>query len=269
MALTALYLAAGLSSRFGGRIKAIIKVGPNDETLMELSMLQAVEAGFDSFVIVVSNKTIDPIRDYFGDSFKGLSVDYVFQETPSYREKPFGTGHAVLAAKDVIKNAFVMMNSDDLYGINSLKKVVDYIKENEEGYCILGYRLRNVLPEQGTVNRGLITVDDDSNMIKIEEQFGISRDDIPSKYSGEELFSMNFFVLQPEFFSFLEKDFEEFLKENPDDVKKECLILDSVTHFQNEKNVKIKVIPTEDEVIGVTNPEDEEIVKELLKQKHL
>jgi UTP-glucose-1-phosphate uridylyltransferase len=261
---TAIYLAAGLSSRFGGRIKALIKVGPNNETLLELSMIQAIKAGFNKFVIVVSDKTIEPIKDYFKESFREIPIKYAIQTTPEYREKPLGTSHALLSAKDMINEPFIILNSDDIYGVETLTKLVDYII-NEKGYCLPGYKLKNSIPEQGTVNRGWIKPLEGLFVDVIEEQFNISMEDIPFKYSGEELISMNIFGLQPDFFEFLEKDFNDFKEKNKEDTKKEWLLLDSVTNFTKQTGTKVKVLPTDDIPIGVTNPEDEEIVRKKLK----
>jgi NDP-sugar pyrophosphorylase family protein len=261
--LTVVYLAAGLSSRFGGRIKALIKVGPNNESLIELSMNEAIEAGFNSFVLIVSPKTLEPLKAYFTESFKGYPIKYAVQETPEYRKKPFGTTHALLSAKDVVNSPFIVLNSDDLYGINTMKLVADYLQTNDECYCIPGYRLKNSLPDKGTVNRGIIH-EKDGVIKKIEETFNITKTDIPEKYSGEELVSMNLFGLQPKFLEYIKGDFEIFLDRCKDDPTTECLLPDSITKFTIAHDIKMAVIPTEDVPIGVTNPEDEEIVRNLL-----
>jgi NDP-sugar pyrophosphorylase family protein len=263
--LTAVYIAAGMSSRFGGRIKALIKVGPNNESLMELSMDQAKKAGFDKFVFVVSKKTIEPIKEYFKDSFKGIPIEYCFQETPEYREKPFGTAHALLSAKDFVKEPFIVLNSDDIYGKETMKKIADYMLKNKNACCLPGYELKNVLSEEGGVNRGLITYDKDGFVDNIKEHFDIKRSDLPSKYSGNELMSMNLFGLQPEFFAFLEQDFERFLNEIKGDSKKEYLLPEAISNFKEKSKIKVKVIPTTDQWIGVTYPQDEEKVRNLLK----
>src|SRR3989344_1982825 len=164
MTLTAVYLAAGVSSRFGGRIKALARVGKNDEPLMGISMQDARAAGFDRFVIIASDKTLGPLDEAFGVSFEGCPVEYCLQKTPPHREKPFGTAHAVLAAKDFVKGAFIVLNGDDLYGNHALKTVADFLRKNPSQYCIPGYKMKNVLPDHGTVNRGGIHVAPDGSL---------------------------------------------------------------------------------------------------------
>jgi len=147
--ITAVYLAAGLSSRFGGIFKAMVKVGPKDESLLELSMKQTKKAGITDFVFVVSNKTINILKDNFKDSFEDLPIKYVFQETPDYRERPFGTAHALLSAKKYVFNKFIVLNSDDLYGEHTLKLVIDYLTKKKDSYCMAGYKLKNTISNIG------------------------------------------------------------------------------------------------------------------------
>ncbi len=263
--LTAVYPAAGISSRFGGKIKALARVGPNNETLLEISMKNAKEAGFNNFVIIASDKTIGPLKEEIKDSFKGIPVNYCIQPKPAYRQKPFGTTHALLSAKDLVNEPFIYLSSDEIYSVNTLKLVADYLKTNKNSYCIPGYRLKNVLPEQGTVNRGMI-IEKNNYLEKIEEQFNISVKDIPGKYTGNELISVSICGLQPAFFSYLEKDFNKFLETHKEDPVTECLLVDSLTNFTKETGIKIEIIPTEDELISLTNPEDEAKVREKLRE---
>ncbi len=265
MNLTAVYLAAGISSRFGGRIKALIQAGPNNETLMGLSMQQAKQAGFNKFIIIANNQTLEPLKEVYKDNFLGNPVEYCIQETPNYRERPFGTSHALLSAKRLIKEPFIVLNSDDLYGKNTMKYVADYLKTTENSYCLPGYKLKNVLSKHGAVNRGIIRVDSENYMESIKETFNILKEEVGTKHSGEELISMNLFGLQPDFFDYLEEDLKKFLEKYPNDPKTEFLLPDSVSDFNNEKNKKVKIIPTDDIWIGVTNPEDEEKMREQLK----
>jgi NDP-sugar pyrophosphorylase family protein len=264
MALTAIYLAAGASSRFGGKIKALVKLGPNDENLLQISMKQAKKAGFDNFIIIVSDKTIDSLKECFGDYFEDIPIRYAIQKTPEYREKPFGTSHALLSAKDLIKEPFIVINSDDIYGDFTFKAIADYMK-TDNIYCLPGYRLKNVLADEGGVNRGVISIDENDYVKNIVENFDIKKQDIPSKFTGEEFISMNFFGLQPDFLEFLEEDFKVFLEKNKDDPKKEWLLPGSVSDFKIQKNKRIKMIPTPDVWIGVTHPEDEAKAREKLR----
>ncbi len=264
MNLTAVFPAAGVASRFGGKIKGLVRVGVSDETLLEVSMGQCKEAGFNKFVIIVSDKTLEPLKDVFGDSFLDIPVKYCIQETPSYRQKPFGTGHALLSAKELVNEPLLYLSSDEIYGLETLKSVADYLKTNEKGYCIPAYRLKNVLPEKGTVNRGMI-IEKEGSLDRIEEQFAISMEDIPSKYTGEEFISMSVCGLQPEILDFLEKDFDKFLEENKDNPNSEYLLVDGITNHAKESGINVVLIPTEDKPLSLTNPEDEEKMREQLR----
>lgn len=263
--LTAVFLAAGMSSRFGGKIKALTKVGPNGETLLELSMIQAQEAGFNNFVIIASDKTLNFLEAEFQYSHDEIPISYAIQKTPEHREKPFGTTHALLAAKKLVKGPFIVLNSDDLYGLHTLKLMGDYLTTNKECYCMPAYHLKNTLPEVGIVNRGHIK-EKNGYLMKIVERFNISKKDIPKKFSGDELISMNLFGLQHVFLEHSEKEFEEFLKEIGDDPAKECLLPHTLSNFIKKHKVKFAVISTQDKPIGLTNPEDEEKVRELLSK---
>lgn len=266
MKLTAVYLAAGISSRFGGRIKALTRVGPNNETLLEISMSQAKKAGFNSFVIVTSHKTLNPLKDFFKDSFQKIKISYCIQETPEYREKPFGTAHATLSAKELINGPFIVLNSDDIYGENTLKVIADYLKKSKDAYCLPGYKLINVLSEKGGVNRGLIKTDKNGVVESIEEKFNITIKDIPLKYKADDLFSMNLFGMQKDFIDFLDKDFKKFLEENKEDPKIEWLLPETITKFKSLYHKKIAVLPTPDKWIVLTYPEDEPEVIDRLKK---
>jgi NDP-sugar pyrophosphorylase family protein len=262
--VTLIYLAAGASSRFGGRIKALARIGKKDETMLEISMRQAKTAGFNNIVIIASDTTVQPIKDAVGNSFDGIPIAYCLQKTPTHRKKPFGTSHALLSAKELVNEQFVVLNSDDLYGERTLAAVAQYLKA-ENGYCMPGYKLKNCLPENGTVNRGIITVNDDSTLNRITETFNISRADIPSKFAGDELVSMNLFGVQPAFFSFIEETFQRFLKEHPDDPTTEFLLPVSISEFITERGLQMRILPTDDIPVGLTNPEDEAVLREQLR----
>jgi len=262
--LTAVYLAAGASSRFGGKMKFLARIGPNNETLLELSMNQAIYAGFSNFVFITSVNSQKALKEVFGIEFKNIPIKYCIQETPEYREKPFGTAHAVLASKDLIHTPFITLNGDDLYGKETLKGIANYLKQNKGSYCLPGYSAKNVLPKE-KCNRGFINVDDEGFLKSIEEHFNISKDDIPSKYSGDEFMSMNLFGLQPEFLDYLEEQFQLFLKENQNNPTIEFLLPQVIHDFVQSKGINTAVIPTNDIPVGLTFPEDEEVVRNKLK----
>ena len=265
--LTAVYLTAGASSRFGGKMKFLARIGPNNETLLELSMNQAIYAGINNFVFIASEKSLPHLKEEFGATFKGIPINYCVQQTPEHREKPFGTAHAVLTAKNAVDSSFITLNGDDLYGKNALKGVADYLRQNVNGYCLPGYAAKNAFPKEKG-NRGLIMVDQDNFLEYIEEQFGVSQKDIPEKYTGEEFISMNLFGLQPDFLNYLEKQFKLFLEENKNHPTIEFLLPNVIHDFVKSKGIKKAVIPTNDIPVGLTFPEDEEVVRNKLKWQH-
>lgn len=213
---SAVYLAAGMSSRFGGRIKCLQEVGRHGETLLELSVRQLLDAhpNLDQLVVIVSDATYNSIHSVVGDRFLGLPVMWRFQRTPRWRKKPLGTVDALLRARDCIAGPFIVLNGDSLYGVPALRLVCDHICR-EHSPCMPGYRLRDVLPAEGRVNRAVIKMDNSGRLIHIVEQYNISMQDVfCGKYSGEELTSMNIFGFQaPDIFEFAERKFATFLHE--------------------------------------------------------
>lgn len=256
----AVFVAAGISSRFGGRIKALAKVGPNGETLLDISMSQAKNAGVDKFVLIVSKQTHDPIKSHFGDSFDGVPIAYRFQKTPGWREKPLGHGHAFLAAKDDVDCPAVLASTDDLFGQDTWNDVVKKVKQDQ---CIPGYRMENVLPSSGKVNRGMM-LHEDHKLTDIEEQLGIEREDIPSRYSGKEFAAMMMYGAHPEFFDFLEREVESFVEKK--EPRKEILTGDVINRFVKDNPGSFHIVPTDDTPLFLTFPEDEQVVRSRLKQ---
>jgi NDP-sugar pyrophosphorylase family protein len=257
------YMVAGISSRFGGKIKQFAKVGPNDETLIEYSLKQALAAGFTKIVFIVGNKTEEPFKEKFGDNFNGIPVLYARQGfDPEERDRPWGTCDAVCTVKDVLDCPFVVCNGDDLYGIKVFKILYDHLQNSEEAATV-GYRLEVVLPESGTVNRGIFEIDENNCIKAITEAFNISREDLKLQKLSDSC-SMNIFALYPETVSLLTNKLESFKEQNKGDRKIECLIQHKLTELIQEKRLSIKLYPVSEPWIGVTNPGDEEKVKEFL-----
>lgn len=259
MKISCVYLAAGISSRFGGRIKALANVGKDNETLLELSMQQAKDAGFNDFVVIANSSTLDPIKSIIGNNFQGIPVDYVIQEIPKYR-KPFGTAHAALSIKNVVNGQFALLNSDDIYGFKILKMLFEKLSYEDGYYCPVNL-LKNSIPPHGTVKRGIVI--SENMIIKFIEGHEVSMNDIPNKYTGEEFVSMNIFGLQPEFLSFLEKKVNEFIEINNDKYA-ELTVADVINSFVKETNKKFKIMVTDGVALGITNPEDEDFVRRKL-----
>ncbi|KAK4536333.1 hypothetical protein CDCA_CDCA08G2358 [Cyanidium caldarium] len=192
---TAVFLAAGRSSRFGGRIKCLQEVGRHGETLIELSVRQLLDAcpELSDLVMVVSESTHGPIHATVGDRFYGLPVSWCFQRTPAWRSKPLGTVDALLAARGHVRGPFVVLNGDSLYGVAALRLVCGHMV-TERTPCMPGYKLRDVLPNEGRVNRALVQVDDSGHVSRIVEHYDIHMADVHAgQYTGDELTSMNIF----------------------------------------------------------------------------
>ena len=251
--ISCVYLAAGISSRFGGRIKALVRVGKNKETLLELSMQQAKDAGFNDFIIITNNSTLEPIKSIIGEDFMGIPVNYVVQEIPKNREKPFGTAQALLSVKDLVRWPFALLNSDDIYGSKIVKNLFDKIN-NEEGYYCPVHLLKNSIIPEGRVKRGIVV--HENMLLKLIEGHEVSMNDVVNNiYNGEEFVSMNIFGLQPEFLAFLEKKVNEFIKNNNDQYA-ELTVVNVINSFIKENNEKFKVMVTDEVALGITNPED-------------
>lgn len=250
------YLAAGLSSRFGYRIKCLQQVGRYGETLLELSVRQLLTYGVTAIVIIASDATYTSIHAVVGDNFLGLPVYYTFQRTPDYRKKPMGTVAALLSAADVLDRPFVVLNGDTLYGATALSPVCNHIRFQDTP-CMPGYPLRDVLPKSGKVNRAIIRIEG-SCLTEIVEQYNISAQDISNGlYSGDELTSMNIFGFQPSVLVYARQKFDQWLAQNPTEDTAEYILSTMLNDLLPEKGVKTfvygvgKSIPLE-----LTNPED-------------
>ena len=261
------YMVAGMSSRFGGKIKQFAKVGKNNETLIEVSINQAIDAGFDKIIFIVGEKTSAPFKEKFQNEYKGIKIDYALQTfDKETRDKPWGTCDALVCAKSVINDDFVVCNGDDLYGANTMKSLITFSKENNVDHATIGYTLGNVLPDNGEVNRGIFSTDNDNNVLEIDETLNISKANLKEKNLSEKnLSSQNIFFIKKETLNLLEEKLIKFKETHPGDRKSECYLPTELSNLINEDKIKLKLIPTSDKWFGVTNPEDEAIIKEQLK----
>lgn len=279
-------MAAGMGSRYGG-IKQIDPMGPNGEIILDYSVFDAVRAGFNRVVFIIRKDIEQAFRDTIGTRFKGVvDVDYVFQElkdlpggfsVPAARDKPWGTGHAVLSCRKVVKEPFVVINADDFYGSQAFVEGISGLSALNaaamDGFLV-GYRLANTLSPHGYVTRG-VCESLNGNLTRVVERFKIGRneigvveyhdDDGSHAMSGEELASMNFWGFSPAMFKNLESRFEEFLKESGSGLKTEFLIPSEVDSFIRSKKMSVKVRKTEGSWFGVTYPEDKPAVKASLQ----
>ena len=280
---TLLILAAGMGSRFGG-LKQVEPIGPNGEAIIDYSIYDAIRAGFGKIVFIIRESFADAFREKFDQKLKGkIEVEYVFQELdmlpkgyslPEGREKPWGTAHAILVAKNVIKEPFCALNADDFYGFNAYKAMAEFLtkSKDETEFAMVGYRLNETLSEYGSVSRGICDVDENDNLLKIVEKtkivkkdqniVSLENDGSELKLTGFESASMNNWGFKPAIFDMLEKKFVEFLDGHINEPKSEMYIPSVVFDLINEKLANVKVLKTDSPWFGVTYKEDKPFVIE-------
>ncbi|MGL5318796.1 MAG: nucleotidyltransferase [Bacteroidales bacterium] len=279
---TLFVLAAGMGSRYGG-LKQLDGLGPNGETIMDYSIYDAVRAGFGKVVFVIRHTFEQDFRDKIVKKYESvIPVEIVFQELDYLPEgftlnpervKPWGTNHAVLMGKDVIKEPFAVINADDFYGRESFQILADYLtsmtgKTND--YCMIGYRVGNTLSESGAVARGVSATDEEGYLTTVVERTHIERIDGQVMYkddAGEFVaisdhtpVSMNMWGFTPDYFDYSEKDFIDFLKNNSENLKAEYFIPLMVNKLIQEKTIKLKVLDTPSKWFGVTYADDRDAV---------
>lgn len=279
---TLFLLAAGMGSRYGG-LKQLDGLGPNGETIMDYSIHDAINAGFGKLVFVIRKDFEQDFRDKVASKYQGhLPVEIVFQSledlpegftVPEGRTKPWGTNHAVLMGKDVIKEPFAVINCDDFYGADSYKVMGKYLSELPEGskgkYAMVGFRVGNTLSESGTVSRGICSTDDAGFLTNVVERTKIQRIDGEVKYledDGETWtavpdttpVSMNFWGFTPDYFEYSQEFFKQFLslESTKTNLKAEFFIPLMVDKLINEKKATCEVLDTTSVWFGVTYPED-------------
>lgn len=282
--LTLLVLAAGIGSRYGG-IKQIDGFGPHGETIMDYSLFDSVRAGFTKVVFIVREEILDIVKEKFLPKLKGkVEVEFVVQSldkvvAPEFinpeRVKPWGTGHAMLCARDVINEPFVVINADDFYGKESFTAIADFFEQDTLGeHAMVGYTLKDVLSEHGSVSRGCGERDADGFLQSVVERTTIVKEKgkIFSKEPGgdRELSpdvptSMNFWGFHPSIFDFAGKEFERFLKENHTNIKSEFYIPLIVNELVKQGAGKVQIISGSNNWFGVTYKEDKEEVSQKIK----
>ena len=271
---TLLIMAAGIGSRFGG-VKQIEPIGAGGELIIDYSIYDAMLAGFDRVVFVIRR---DIERDFceriFGRIAERLKAEYVFQDTPEWRAKPFGTVHAVLAARDVIHEPFCAINADDFYGraaFDGMKKFFDALPADSENYySMIGYKLCNTLSEKGAVTRGVCSIDKHNILTRIDERqkvqtkgdkFGYLDGEAFTELSPNSDVSMNFWGFTPDVMGKLQTQFDKFLRDNPNDPKAELPIPVALDGLIADGTIKVEMIPCESRWFGFTYPEDKVTVK--------
>ena len=286
---TLVIMAAGMGSRYGG-LKQIDPVGPSGEVIIEYSLYDAKQAGFESVVFIIREDFEQAFRNAIGNKLDGkMEVSYAFQaldsrigdhSIPEGREKPWGTAHAILIADEVVNGPFGVINADDYYGRDSFKILYDFLSDengSDSEFSLVGYTLRNTLSEHGHVSRG-VCVAENSYLNKVNEckkiykngNAAIYEDDAGAKsdLTGDEIVSMNMWGFKPSLFGHLESGMTTFLAEEGNELKSEYLIPDVVDTLVNNGTAKCRILPTDATWFGVTYPEDKPIVVESIKKLH-
>lgn len=283
---TLVVLAAGMGSRYGG-LKQIDGIGPGGEALIEYSVYDAIRAGFGKVVFIIRENISEVFRENVGNKLaQHITVDYVYQEIDSpvhgilsfpEREKPWGTAHAVLVAKNLIKEPFAVINADDYYGHLSFEEMSKFLTKecNEENYSMIGYDLLQTLSEYGTVSRGVCNMDENLMLTEVIERMKVGYRDHQVSYEEEgnlfplekdTLVSMNFWGFHPSIFEHIESHFIEFVKDHSTNPKAEFFIPLVINNLITTGKIQVKVIPNREKWYGVTYKEDKPIVQEAFAQ---
>lgn len=276
---TLLIMAAGMGARYGG-LKQIEPVGPNGEIIIDYSVFGAIAAGFKKVVFVIRHYFENAFREKISHKLEDLvETAYAYQELdsclggfefPPSRQKPWGAGHAILVAKDLISEPFAVINADDFYGANSFKTMKGHLAETtndyENEYAMVGYTLRNTLSESGPVSRGICKCDERMLLERVTERTNVKRqgtgaiclDDTgkPVLLTGDEIVSMNFWGFRPSVFNHLQCLFRDFLNEFGHDRKAEFFIPTAIDNLIKSSRVRVRVFPAKDNWLGVTYRQD-------------
>ena len=279
--ITLLVMAAGMGSRYGG-LKQLDAVGPSGETIIDFSVYDAIRAGYNKVVFIIREDFEKQFKEKISNKYQDkIKVEIVYQDIhdlpnsfscPKDRSKPWGTGHAILAARNVISEPFAAINGDDFYGRESFKIISDHYSSMNSGFAMAAFQLDKTLSDYGSVSRG-ICEQNLNQLVTVVETHGIKKSsagniecDRDISLLGNELVSMNMWGFMPSIFDHLEKMFNEFLDENISDLKSEFLI-PSVVNDLIEKNIeKVQVLKTKSTWFGVTYIEDKPFVKNQIKE---
>jgi len=280
---TLVILAAGMANRYGS-MKQVESFGPGEETIMEYSIYDAINAGFGKVVFIIREEFAEVFKAKFEPKLKGkITTDYIFQSIQSFvgdkvippeRKKPWGTAHALLCCKGKVNEPFAIINADDFYGRDAFEKVYKFLKNecNDKTYCIIGYELPKTLSDNGSVSRGVCEVDNSGNLTDINERTKIYRNERGTityedekglhEVSEHTSVSMNFFGFSPNVIAFSEALFSDFLDKSINNPKDEFFIPLVVDQFVKSGKGNVKVIPTSAQWFGVTYKEDAPGVKQ-------
>ena len=285
---TLLIMAAGMGSRYGG-MKQIDHVDDEGDKIIDFSIYDAIQAGFDKVVFVIKRENLEIFKREIGDRIRDhIKIEYAFQElqnipdgysVPNGRTKPWGTAHAVLSAADVVKGPFAVINADDFYGADAFRQAYDFLVNTSSGhYAMVAYELRNTLTENGTVSRGICSVMSNQLLEEVVERTKIRRAGADAEYteddgatwkhlSGNSATSMNFWCFSLDFMGLIGEHFERFIAEEvPEDpMKKECYLPTVVSSLLSEGKCDVKILRTSEKWHGVTYKEDKPALVSAIK----
>ena len=283
---TLLILAAGIGSRYGG-VKQMDQIGPSDESIIDYSVFDAIRAGFGKVVFVLNPKIIDDFKAIYEPRLKDkIETEFILQELQNIPEgiefnperiKPWGTGHAVLVAKNYINEPFAAINADDFYGRHAFDLISVYLTDLDNGdtkYAMVGYKLKNTLSDHGTVSRGVCSAKDglltdviERTSIQLKNGDVVFDDDGHDQVIDEDsVVSMNFWGFTPKYFEQSERDFKSFIQENAEQLKAEFYIPYVVNKLIENDDATCRVLTSNDQWFGVTYQEDKPVTIEKISQ---
>ena len=278
--LTLLVMAAGMGSRYGG-LKQLDQVGPNGETIIDYSVYDAIKAGFTKVVFIIRKDFEDQFKSQVSSKYsKRIDVEFAFQEvsnlpsgftSPDGREKPWGTGHAILSAKELIREPFVVINGDDFYGRESFNVIADYYITGGNQFSMVAFRLDRTLSSHGAVTRGVCSTEKEklNSVIEtedIEEKDNIILSNRDISFDGSEPVSMNMWGFTPSLFTYLSKGFVDFLNAEGNELKSEYLIPSVINDLIQNKLEDVHVLRSNASWFGVTYKDDKPVVKRKINE---
>lgn len=283
---TLLILAAGMASRYGS-MKQIDGFGPNNETIIDYSIYDAIKAGFGKVVFIIKEEFLEDFKAIFEAKLNGkIETDYVFQnfdlkqfgiDIDVPREKPWGTAHAILSGRNVIKEPFCVINADDFYGLDAFQKMVKFLTTDitDTNYAMIGYEIGKTLSDYGSVSRGVCQVDEHGILVDINERTKVfkeagtivfEQDDKQYPLAVDTRVSMNFWGFTPAVFQITEDLFRDFVEQNKEKPKAEFFIPLIAEYLVKSRKAEFQVVPTDSKWFGVTYKEDKPIVKASIDQ---